>query len=331
MGHHAFSRQGSGTMKRREFLKGLGLFISAMYVGGWNLDRVQADGKDYFRFVVVSDAHLPVKTNKHPGKSEQERIIKRKIATIDEIGSWTDVGAVVLTGDIVAETAVQKEYDFIKSYFDRIRQPIIPVTGNHEFRYLDEKSSAGKLVVSTPEIQRVKLEKFKSFWGLSSLWYSKDIGGWHMVFLSTEGPLPVELGTEQLEWFKTDLKMNADKPTVVFFHGPLMDTLLSYKKKINTPRTAAMPADEIERILGENRQVRLWISGHTHTPPTNESFADNDINAFNGHVTDIHNTDLDRDRNWTNSFYVYKDHIDVRTWDHLEHKWITQFDRTFKA
>jgi hypothetical protein len=56
----------------------------------------------------------------------------------------------------------------------------------------------------------------------------------------------------------------------------------------------------------------LWVSGHTHTPADNPSFAA-DLNLYAGRVTNIHNSDLDREVIWTNSLYLYADKVTVKT------------------
>ena len=131
------------------------------------------------------------------------------------------------------------------------------------------------------------------------------------------------------QWFRKDLAKHRDKTTLVFFHGPLNHTLLNYKKSVNTPKTIAMPADAIDAILTENPQVRLWVSGHTHTPCNNPSYADKEVNRYNEHTYNIHNDCMDRKKITTNSIYLYEDHIEVRTFDHKHKKWLTGFDRSF--
>ena len=77
-------------------------------------------------------------------------------------------------------------------------------------------------------------------------------------------------------------------------------------------------------------QVRLWISGHTHTPATNDSFAAPEINMYGSRIMNIHNSDMDRKHIWTNSLYIYGDHIDIRTFDHRSQDWIENYDRQIR-
>jgi hypothetical protein len=137
-----------------------------------------------------------------------------------------------------------------------------------------------------------------------------------------------ELSTGQLAWLKETLRQNAALPTILFFHAPLGGTLEPYNKNINTPSFVAMPKEALAAVIDANPQICLWISGHTHTPPTNPSYA-SPVNVFRRHVTNIHNADMDRERIWTNSLYLYPDKIVVKTFDHQQKSWLDKIERTF--
>ena len=81
------------------------------------------------------------------------------------------------------------------------------------------------------------------------------------------------------------------------------------------------------RLITANPQVFLWVSGHTHTPPTEESYA-SPINIYAGQVTNIHNTDMKRETIWTNSLFLYPDKVVVRTFNHQEKAWHPELERT---
>ena len=152
-----------------------------------------------------------------------------------------------------------------------------------------------------------------------------------MIFLSAEdGPLQVALGKTQLAWLEQDLAKHKARPTLIFFHGPLKNTLLTYNPKINQPRTIAMPADKLQKILAANPQVKLWISGHTHTPYTNPSYANQSVNWYNENLYNLHNDCMDQKVITTNSVYLYEDHIEIKTYNHSTQSWIPQCDRMLR-
>lgn len=80
----------------------------------------------------------------------------------------------------------------------------------------------------------------------------------------------------------------------------------------------------------QNSQVFLWVSGHTHTPPREESFAA-PINIYANRVTNIHNTDMNRETIWTNSLFLYPDKVVVKTYQHKTGIWLPEFERTLST
>lgn len=89
------------------------------------------------------------------------------------------------------------------------------------------------------------------------------------------------MSKEELDWLTKTLKENQSKPTIIFYHAPLSDTLIPYNDKVGSPRNFAQPAGAIDLLLLTNPQVKLWVSGHTHTPPTQPSF-NNEVNYYHG-------------------------------------------------
>lgn len=140
-------------------------------------------------------------------------------------------------------------------------------------------------------------------------------------------PHLTEITEKQVSWLRDQLEKNKNLPTLIFFHAPLLGTLLSYNKDVNTHNFIAQPKEEIAEIINHNPQILLWVSGHTHTPATNQSYASN-INVVDGHVTNIHNADMDRERIWSNSLYLYPDKIIVKTFNHKEQVWEDGLERT---
>ena len=77
----------------------------------------------------------------------------------------------------------------------------------------------------------------------------------------------------------------------------------------------------------EYPQVFLWVSGHTHTTPKDESFA-SEINVYEKRITNIHNSDMNRETIWTNSLFLYPDKVVVKTFNHKKGAWLQEFERT---
>jgi Ca2+-binding RTX toxin-like protein len=68
---------------------------------------------------------------------------------------------------------------------------------------------------------------YRRYWGArarpqGSLWYSFDLGGWHIVSLDSNcpGPLSCDAGSAQEQWLRADLAANPAACTLTFWHEP---------------------------------------------------------------------------------------------------------------
>lgn len=265
--------------------------------------------------VLLGDPHLPGKT------------LQKKEWVRETINTWSDVSMVVALGDLASKTGTKEEYASIKSYFDTLRHPFYPINGNHDYIYADELDADGKLQHASREQQMEKLERFKHTFALPSLYYSLLKEPYFLIFLSTDDPKHLaQLSKEQLSWLNQELTTHQNKPTIVFFHSPLEHTLDSYRHFINTPNFVAQPIEEIKSLLALHPQLFLWVSGHTHTPASELSFASS-INRYENSVTNIHNTDMNKETIWTNSLFLYPDKVTIKTYNHTTHTWLEPLER----
>lgn len=294
-------------------------------------ERYTAVGKKgYYRIVILGDPHLPVRERENRDAEKRQRIMEAKDSVINDINAWSDVDEVAVLGDIAAQFGTETEYSYAKAYFACVQKPVYIISGNHDYVYEDAFSPTGRFVWGDTASRQAKLKQFKESFALESLFYTHQAGPYQLIFLSPDSMehYLTAMSQEEMEWFRGQLKRYAARPTIVFFHAPLKDTLLSYNKDANTPNFVAQPVEAIDDILMNNPQIRLWVSGHTHTPATNESFASPAINTYKGRVTNIHNADMDREVIWTNSLYLYPDKIVIRTFNHSSKEWVDALDRT---
>ncbi|MFH0781428.1 MAG: metallophosphoesterase [Pseudomonadota bacterium] len=267
----------------------------------------------YHHLVVLGDPHLP------------GRNIEKKQQVLKTINSWEDVEMVVAVGDICADLGTDDEYRAAKTFFDRLHAPFFSIAGNHDYFYADDK---GQLNAGTPASQEAKLRRFFKTFELPNYYYSKYVGDYLLLFLSADhAEFLAGMSNQELAWLRTELETNKKTPTIIIFHGPLNGTLRDYRKWINTPSFVAQPVATVDEILKNNKQVFLWVSGHTHTSPLEESFA-SPINLYDGRVTNIHNKDMNRGTIWTNSLFLYPDKVVVRTYNHQENTWLRELERT---
>jgi Icc protein len=277
-----------------------------------------AGEKDSYHLVILGDPHLPGRNI-----SEKENVIKT-------INSWEDVDGVVAVGDICSESGTPKELKFAKEFFSQLQKPLWIIAGNHDYIYDDFLDNQGRIKRGSSGSQRYKLQRFAKTFNLPNVYYSKKLGGYLLIFLSTDEPESYELARiskKQMDWLRSELLSNKELSTIVFFHAPLRGTLKDYNKHANTPSFVAQPEESIRQLILENAQIFLWVSGHTHTPATNENYA-SEINVYEGRVTNIHNCDLNRATIWTNSLFLYPDKAVIKTFNHKKGVWMEALERT---
>ncbi|MDD6397225.1 MAG: metallophosphoesterase [Anaerovibrio sp.] len=322
-------------ISRRQFF-GLsaGVACSFMFSNLFHPAKVgAAPGEEYSRLVILTDVHCPSKLD------------PQKIEAIEEINTWKDVDQVVVTGDVVLETGCQDELNAAVNVLDHVKAPRYVLTGNHDFLYSDNTFMGSKFQCG-PEERKMKLERFRKAFKMNALYFSKDVGQYHLVYLSPDDLNTSYLtcmSTDQLAWLEVDLEENRNKPTIIFFHGSLEGTWDKHGNAWpNHPSFMAQPKDAVRDILSMNPQVVAWVSGHLHLGVYNESCRQPELYTYDvNQVQNIHNPALlgtgymygkSRDGGsyypalWTKSLYLFKDRIEVRTYDHTNHTFLPELD-----
>jgi len=253
---------------------------------------------------------------------------QKKLRAVDDVNAWNDVALVAVLGDIVEKRGTPEEYARAREFVGRIARPKALVAGNHEYMYADEEVD-GKIHWGAPELRREKLERFRRELGAPELYYTRQVGGYLLVFLSpdaTEGKTLTEMSPQQLDWLAATLRAHPKTPTLVFFHAPLMGTLANYAPKINNKDRVAQPVEAIRRILADNPQVMAWVSGHTHTKPDNPSFL-SEVNRTPEGVVNVHTPAFKGGAPWSNSLFLCPGAVTVKTWNHAEGRWEPGLER----
>lgn len=331
-------------MKRRDFLVRCLIGVGILGAGSWfglesflsklyhmTEGNASMESNGYYRIVVMGDPHLPVRVREVKNPDKQQRIIQAKNKVIDDINGWEDVDEIAVLGDIAAQFGIESEYAFAKQYFDRLEKLVSVISGNHDYVYEDGFAATGKFIHNNADGRQRKLNRFKEIFGLNSLYYRHQTGRYQLIYLSPDSLTSrylTEMSEAQIEWLNKELAQYSSYPTIIFFHAPLKDTLFTYNKSVNTPDFITEPEKTIDTIIRDNKQIVLWVSGHTHTPATNKSYASTEVNTYDSHVRNIHNSDMDRETIWTNSLYLYTDKIVIRTYNHHTQQWEEALDRT---
>lgn len=270
--------------------------------------------------VVLGDPHLPGKT------------VANKEKVIHTINAWHDVDGVVAVGDILFDLGTDDESEYAKNFFRYLKKPLYVIAGNHDYIYEDFPNANGRRIKASPADRRKKLQRFQKTFNPPDLFYSKKMGRYLLLFLSTDEldeSYLARISGIQMDWLRSELVRQKTLPTIIFFHAPLKGTLHNYNANANRPNFVAQPEEEIRELILQNSQIFLWVSGHTHTPASNESYAA-EINLYEKRVTNIHNCDMNRETIWTNSLYLAPDKVIVKTFNHKSGMWMNHLQRTLK-
>lgn len=285
--------------------------------------------RTYKRIVVVSDLHYPAKFSAQKKPLRRAQTIYHKEKAVADINSWKDVDLVAFTGDMIARAGSEEAYKLASDFAMKIDKPKAFMTGNHEYLYSATIGKKNKAKRAKPEEREIEFARFKKYFKTPELYRTEKLGGYLLVFLSPDNiyaKYPTEMSNKEVQWFKETLEANKNTPTIAFFHGPLVGTLKSYTPKVNTSEYIAEPAKELDEIIMANPQLKLWVSGHTHTSPLNESFK-HKLNWYKGRVLDVHNPSWEGKQIWTNSLYLYPEKIVIKTFDHKNQKFVESLTR----
>jgi 3',5'-cyclic AMP phosphodiesterase CpdA len=255
-----------------------------------------------------------------------------KQAALRTINGWTDVDRVVVLGDTCEDRGTAEEYAFARQFFAALSTPTQFLVGNHDYIYEDATNAKGGRIRGSPESRAAKLRRFKETFHLDEVYASRRIGNYLLVFLSADhllSPHLAQISARQLDWLRAELRRHSTTPTVIFFHAPLRGTLLDFNDRVNKDDYVAQPHAELRELLLRNRQVFFWVAGHMHVSATNESYR-SAVNLFEGQVTTVHVTDMQRERIWTTSLFFFPDRVAVKTFDHLKGAWVEDLERTVK-
>ncbi|MBM7693739.1 outer membrane protein assembly factor BamB [Peribacillus deserti] len=179
-----------------------------------------------FSFANIADVHVQAGT-----ANNRERFTDQ-LAQINE--ATGNPAFIAVSGDLT-NRADNSEYQDYMASTATSTLPVYPAVGNHDF--------------APGSDYKTRIDRYRNYLGPE--WYSFDYGNRHFVTL--ENTLGFDQ-SDQLEWLKQDLALNAkDKEVVVFVHRPM-----------NTPQTPTPDNTKQFLDLLKQYQTRLVMVGHTH-------------------------------------------------------------------
>ena len=204
------------------------------------------------KFAIISDIHV--------GEEGEHKGVMRKLSRysmqflkdfIARMNVDIKPEFVVNLGDAIsgksAETNVQNLHTVLEA-LKQIESPVFNLVGNHE-QWANTR------------------EELELALGLDSLYFSIDLGEYHLLFLLSESfqGADAEVGVEQKKWLKTDLE-KSDKRTLVFIHHPLADQsqVGNFWFEGRENRALVGNRHEIRDIFETSGSVVAVFNGHTH-------------------------------------------------------------------
>lgn len=220
---------------------------------------------DILRLLPLSDLHLP---------KPNSRLILENRALLDSLDF------VVLMGDMVAGYGTRKEYAAVRDFADGLNVPFTAVSGNHEWYFKEHDEESGHYLTwwdegDTPE-KLHKIENFRKFYGVDSLWRSYENPLGKFIFLSlddTQAPKQEAITQEQIDWCISEIKSAEDSPLFIFCHCPvLLEKRLDFVYYDESRTGCIDTKGELRRTLLAREAPSFWMSGHVHLHPDHYLF-----------------------------------------------------------
>lgn len=293
------------------FLLGISAYVHAAHA--------QKTKRPILTFAVMSDLHI----HKH-----NYDVHKRLLRALDDYGRFDpQMDLMVMNGDLT--NGFPSQYEVLRQLLKAAAPPPLHFTpGNHEFNKMLYNSAGEKDEAHIPNSwsSQKAVQLFKQFTGYDRPYHDVWVKGHHFIFLANEKSRDVDraigkhgwLSGRQLAWLEKKLKESrgtAGKPTFVFCHHPLPNTLPGTEHDVNIIQHQAL-----ERILSRHPEI-IFFSGHTHYSLRKT------VQRHVGSFLMLGSSSIQRHGE---SLYVevYDGHVVIRSRDHERGEWIP--DRTYR-
>lgn len=191
----------------------------------------------------ISDLHIRPKGSLAYGVSETNLFAEHAIHALLRLDPRPD--CVLVTGDLT-DCGLEEEYAVTSELFSRLPMPVYAVPGNHDRRepFRRAFANAGYLPETGP------------------LHYAASCGPVRIVALDSlvPGANHGALLPETLQFLEAALAEAPQAPTLVMLHHPPFDCGIGHMDR----QRLLAGAEELERIVSANRQVRRVLCGHVH-------------------------------------------------------------------
>ena len=158
-------------------------------------------------FFHISDIHIPNKQGDLWDGVDSCRKLEKLIGLAKKLGF--NPLFTVITGDI-SHTGTIQSYNLAKQYIKQIQElggVVLPTMGTKD----DRQHFSSILLGNSSRVED------------PVCYYSQTIEGLHVIAMDshTPGSHTGSFSEEQLDWLKTELKANQEKPAIIAFHEPI--------------------------------------------------------------------------------------------------------------
>jgi len=196
------------------------------------------------RAAVITDAHYGFDIKDKLG-SKAPKLMEHFAKAVNKF----DPDVVIDMGDRVSAKSAESDRHYMQEYrkhFNDIAARYECVVGNHDIKNLSRGEN--EEIMDRPATS-----------------YSKDIGGYHLVFWSPKVLIDddgIDIHDEDFDWLRDDLAAT-DKKVIMFSHVPL-DNLDGEELNPYTRYFFWTQGEQVRQILEDAGNVVLCMAGHRH-------------------------------------------------------------------
>ena len=191
----------------------------------------------------ISDTHIRDHLGMFGELVDTSETLKKAVQLLNSLEPQPDV--VLVTGDLT-DDGTKEQYSLLLEMLSSLNAPLLPLPGNH-----DERSEFLNAFSSTlpDEIPENHCSYVIDNFPVRLIALDTSLPGQHDALFSEDHEL----------WLSTVLSKEKDKPTLIFTHFPPFETGINFMDL-----SGLKSADRLEKIIRNNPQVKLVVSGHLH-------------------------------------------------------------------
>ena len=193
----------------------------------------------------ISDLHIRDHVGMFGGLVDTSETLRKAVQLLNSLEPQPDV--ILATGDLT-DDGTKEQYSQLLEIISSLNAPLLPLPGNHDDHSEFLNAFSSKLPDEIPETHcSYVINNFP----VRLIALDTSLPGRHDALFSEDHEL----------WLSKVLSQEKDKPTLIFTHFPPFETGINFMDL-----SGLKSADSLEKIIRNNPQVKLVVSGHLHRP-----------------------------------------------------------------